>query len=111
MEMALTGHPSVHFVQWLLGLAEPETQTTAAERACLCNYAKAANVVVEIGAWHGVTTSQLKGAMPEAAELYAVDPYVPGRLGFSFQKIIAEREVSRAPGRASVRFVRRTGVD
>lgn len=103
--------PSVHFARWLVGAAEPETQTTAAERSCLCRYAAAARVVVEIGAWHGVTTAQLKGALPAGAKIFAVDPYFPGRLGFSFQKIIAAREVRRSAGLATVSFVRCTGVE
>jgi predicted O-methyltransferase YrrM len=103
--------PIVHFALWAAGAAAPETQTTAAERRCLCRYASAATVAVEIGAWHGVTTAQLKGAMPEGAKLFAVDPYFPGRLGFSFQKIISASEVRRSAGLATVRFVRCTGVE
>ena len=42
--------------------------------------------------------------------LYAVDPYEPGRLGFSMQRIIARREVARAGG-GNVSWVRKTGVE
>ena len=38
-----------HFASWFIGLAGPETQTTIAERDCLCRHATACRRVVEIG--------------------------------------------------------------
>jgi len=42
--------------------------------------------------------------------LLAVDPFLPGRLGFSAPRVIALREVSRV-GRGTVRWMRQTGAD
>src|SRR3954466_9025749 len=72
-----------HFARWFVGLAGPETQTTVAERDCLCRYAAGCRRVVEIGVWHGVTTCRLRGQMAADRILYAVDPYPVGRLGVS----------------------------
>ena len=85
----------VHYLGWVIGLAGPETQTTEAERECLVRYASGRNRLVEIGVWHGVTTSQLRSVMALDAVLSAVDPFPPGRLGFSPQKQIAHYEVDR----------------
>jgi hypothetical protein len=101
--------PSLHFLLWSVGLARAETQTTAAERAAVVRWARGQRWVVEIGAWHGVTTAELRHAVGPGGELWAVDPYPAGRLGVSLQRLIAEQEVARAPG-ASVQWVRETGV-
>lgn len=84
-----------HFAKWLVGLAPAETQTTAAERDCLVRHARGCRRIVEIGVWHGVTTARLRGVMAPDGVLYAVDPFPPGRLGVSFQRWIARREVAR----------------
>jgi predicted O-methyltransferase YrrM len=97
-----------HFVLWALGQAKAETQTTEAERAALARAVSGRRRAVEIGVWHGVTTSRLRSAMDPTGVLYAVDPFEPGRMGFSFQWVIAHREVARVKG-AEVRWIRRTG--
>jgi hypothetical protein len=48
--------------------------------------------------------------MDPSGTLYAVDPFPVGRLGVSFQALIARREVARSRG-AEVRWVRSTGVE
>jgi predicted O-methyltransferase YrrM len=101
---------STHFVLWAIGVARAETQTTEAERRALADAVGGRRRAVEIGVWHGVTTARLKAAMDPAGTLYAVDPFEPGRLGLSFQALIARREVARARG-AQVRWVRETGVN
>ena len=101
---------ATHFALWAVGLARAETQTTEAERQALEQAARGRQRVVEIGVWHGVTTARLRAAMDSSGILYAVDPFEPGRLGVSFQALIARAEVGRVSG-AEVRWVRRTGVD
>ncbi len=101
--------PSVHFALWIVGLAKAETQTTEAERACLAKHATGRKNVVEIGTWHGVTTCRLRAAMARNGDLYAVDPYAPGRLGLNFQELIAHREVGKVGGGGRVHWVRMTG--
>ena len=85
-----------HFFRWSVGLAKAETQTTVNERACLQRHAQGRRRLAEIGVWHGVTTTLLRQAMATDGILFAVDPFLPGRLGFSIQKIIAHREVAKS---------------
>lgn len=99
-----------HLLLWSIGLAHAETQTTEAERECLARHAAGRRRVVEIGVWHGVTTKRLRQAMAPNGELLAVDPFPRGRLGFSAQRLIARREVSRVAN-GSVRWVRATGYE
>ncbi|MGB2713341.1 MAG: class I SAM-dependent methyltransferase [Vicinamibacterales bacterium] len=100
--------PLPHFVFWLLGLRSPETQTTERERAALARRAAGCSRLVEIGVWHGVTTSVLRRAMASTGVLWAVDPFPPGRLSFSLQQPIARSEVRRVQN-GVVRWVRETG--
>jgi len=97
-----------HFLTWSIGLTSAETQTSARERDALAQHVQGRQRVVEIGVWHGVTTLRLRRAMQSGGTLYAVDPFFPGRLGFSFQRIIAHREVSRVRG-CRVEWVRTLG--
>ncbi len=99
-----------HFLAWYVGLSGPGTQTTEAERECLARHAADRRRLVEIGVWHGVTTCRLRAAMSPDGELWAVDPFPPGRLGFSAQRYIARREVARVRN-GSVRWLRLTGIE
>jgi predicted O-methyltransferase YrrM len=101
--------PLPHLVLWSLGLLRAETQTTDRERARLAAHAAGRSRIVEIGVWHGVTTSVLRRAMARDGELWAVDPFPPGQLGFSLQRVVARREVGRVRN-GSVRWIRTTGV-
>ena len=86
--------------RWLLHglrLRAADTQTTAAERACLARHAAGRLRLVEIGVMHGVTTAVLRAAMSEAGVLTAIDPHPPGRLGVSFERAIARRELAAVP--------------
>ena len=97
-----------HLVLWQLGLVAAETQTTEAERNCLARYAAGRKRLAEIGVWHGVTTRRLRAVMAPDGELYAIDPYPPGRLGFSAQRHIARREVGKVKN-GTVHWIRATG--
>jgi predicted O-methyltransferase YrrM len=85
-----------HYVLYLFGLASAETQTTEAEREALARHATGRRRCVEIGVWHGVTTRLIRDSMSPDGVLTGVDPFPPGRLGFSFQLLIARREISRS---------------
>lgn len=100
--------PLPHFLLWLAGVRAAETQTTDRERAALARHAAGRARVVEIGVWHGVTTSVLRRAMARDGVLWAVDPFPPGRLGFSLQQPIARSEVRRVRN-GEVRWIRTTG--
>jgi predicted O-methyltransferase YrrM len=101
---------AAHYVAWLMGLAEAETQTTLRERDCLAVHAAGRKRLVEIGVWHGVTTARLRAAMDPSGELSAVDPFPSGRLGIHFQERIARRQLSRVPG-GRVRWLKTTGAE
>ena len=98
-----------HFLLWRVGLVKAETQTTSAERECLARHVAGKKRPVEIGVWHGVTTSRLRAQMAPEGMLFAVDPYPAGRLGFSAQRYIAHEEVAKVHN-GSVRWVRSTSV-
>jgi predicted O-methyltransferase YrrM len=91
-------------VRWLkhsLGWQVAGTQVTAAEHACLERHATNRRSLVEIGVMHGVTTARLRRVMNDEGAVTGIDPHPPGRLGVSFERWIALREVSRHPrGRA-----------
>jgi predicted O-methyltransferase YrrM len=101
---------TTHFALWLLGLAEAETQTSDKERTCLSRFAGGRKRLVEIGTWHGVSSSCLKRAMAPDGVLICVDPYPIGRFGFSIQRLIALKEVSKVRN-GTVRWIRMTGAD
>lgn len=86
------------------------TQTTRAERKALADHCAGRRLVVEIGVWHGVTTKRLRAAMADTGELWAVDPYPIGRLGISFQRMVAHSEVDSLEN-GQVRWIERTGVE
>jgi hypothetical protein len=98
----------VHLIKWRLGLARPEVWTSPAERDCLARHAAGKRRLAEIGVWHAGTACRLRAAMAPDAVFLAIDPYVPGRLGFSIPRIVGTRELERvANGR--VVWVRQTG--
>ena len=101
---------TTHFALWILGLARAETQTSDYERACLARHAAGRKRLAEIGVWHGVSTCCLRHAMAPDGMLFCVDPYPAGRFGFSVQRIIAMKEVSKVPIGA-VCWVRLTGAE
>lgn len=100
--------PLPHISLWALGVQPAETQTTHDERAALARHAAGRARLVEIGVWHGVTTSVLRRAMAPDGVLWAIDPFPRGRLGFSYQRRIARSEVARVTN-GTVRWVRTTG--
>jgi methyltransferase family protein len=97
-----------HYIQWLLGLAEAETQTTEDERAAIARYCHDKYSLVEIGVWHGVTTKIMRSQMSEDGVLFAIDPFPRGRLGVSFQQSIAHHEVGKIR-RGTIKWIRAVG--
>jgi predicted O-methyltransferase YrrM len=97
-----------HFLLWCAGLAPAETQTTVAERDALASYAAGKRCLAEIGVWHGVTTQRLRTSMAADGIIHAIDPYPPGRLGFSVQRVIAHRELRKVHN-GRLRWLEATG--
>jgi len=81
---------------YLLRLSGPDTQTSDAERQCLRKYAVGRRSLVEIGVYHGVNTRLLCESADPSAVVYAVDPFFTGKLGVSFNRMIAHSHVARA---------------
>lgn len=100
----------LHFLKWLFGLAPAEVWTTSAERECLGRHVSGRRKVVEIGVWHGGTSKILRARIARDGVFYAVDPYPPGRLGFSIPFIVGKAEVGRVDN-GEVVWVRQTGAD
>src|SRR5580704_13432579 len=107
---ALRSRPLVHLLLWQIGCAKSETQTTEAERDCMARYASGKKMLAEIGVFHGVTTCRLRRSMDPSGVLIAIDPYPKQRLGFSAQRIVAQREVSKIKS-GTVKWMRTTGAN
>lgn len=86
----------LHTLAYAVGLHAARTQTTPDERALLARLAPGKRTLVEIGVFEGVSSRLLRQHMDADATLYLIDPFPPGRLGFSPQWFIANREVNRA---------------
>lgn len=106
----MTGKAALHCLKYLLGAEPAATQTTPAERSLLASYAGKATRLLEIGVFEGASTRIIAASMPGVAELYAVDPFFPGRFGICWSKFVAQRE-ARKSGKKSVRFLRAKSVD
>jgi predicted O-methyltransferase YrrM len=96
---------ALHWLKYRLGLGAARTQVSPAERACLARHAANRKSLVEIGVMDGASTALLRGVMHPEGLLTGIDPHLPGRLGVSFERWIAQREVARA-GTADVRLLR-----
>lgn len=92
----MAGDAALHWLKYSLGFDAAHTQTSEAERQLLARYAMKSRTLLEIGAFEGVTTRALAEAMPESAELFAVDPFFKGRLGICWAKLIASTEATKA---------------
>jgi len=96
-----------HFVRYFAGLDVAATQTTAAEREALAQFASGQRSLVEIGVFEGVTSGVIARAMARDGLLWAIDPFLPGRLGICWSKAIASCELREHRSAGRVRLVRR----
>jgi predicted O-methyltransferase YrrM len=99
-----------HFLRYCIGLARAETTTLPAELLVILRHARGKRRLVEIGVLHGYTTRRLREVMAPDGVLYAVDPFLPGRLGFSAHRIIAHREAGRVRN-GTLRWMACTGAE
>ncbi len=96
------GSAALHFGRYLVGLDQADTQTTQAERECLAELAEGKRRAVEIGVYEGVGTRTIASRMDPRGVLYAIDPFIRGRLGICWGELIARREMRRLPVRIEV---------
>jgi Methyltransferase domain len=61
--------------------------------------------LVEIGVYHGVNTRMFREVADSSAIIYAVDPFFVGRVGISFNRIVARSNVAKCP-RGTVQWIR-----
>jgi predicted O-methyltransferase YrrM len=102
--LGMIGNAAFHWFAYCVGLHQADTQTSKAERDMLVNYARTSVSLLEIGVYEGVTTRAIAESMPKAAELFAVDPFYPGRLGICWPRQIAHAEVAKAKNK-TVHFI------
>jgi predicted O-methyltransferase YrrM len=77
-----------------LGLRPAIAQHSRAEAGLLMRYAAGASTVVELGVAEGGSAAELRSVMAPSGELFLVDPFERGRLGFSPAWIVAHRVVN-----------------
>jgi predicted O-methyltransferase YrrM len=85
----------VRWFEHAVGRRDADSQVTPAERACLARHAAGRRRLVEIGVMQGATTSLLRSVMDSRGTVTGIDPHPAGRLGLSFERLIALREVGR----------------
>ena len=99
--MNLWNGAAASYARYRLGLERADTQTTAAEQACLARHAAGRRSLVEIGVMHGATTALLRSVMAPDGVVTGIDRHPPGRLLVSFERLVARHELARHPrGRA-----------
>lgn len=96
----------MHYAGVLLGLEQPQTQTTEAERSLLCEHVPEKKVLVEVGVFEGFTTRLLAEAADHDAIVYGVDPFFAGRIGISWGLRIATAVNRKHLANGRLRFVR-----
>jgi predicted O-methyltransferase YrrM len=100
----------LHLIKYRLGFEAAETWTLPEESACLRQYATGKKRIAEIGIWEGWTTRRVREVMSPDGTIFAIDPFAPGRLGVSYQKVIAAWEVARVSN-GKVLWLYTTGVE
>ncbi len=94
-----------HLLKYFVGLDPAQTQTTQAERDCIVKHARRRKRVVEIGVFEGVTTGTIASVLDADATLFAIDPFIPGRVGICWGKPIARSQVFRQHPKCKIHFV------
>ena len=94
---------------WKLGRVNIAPWAMPGETAVLQRHAAGKRRLAEVGVWEGGTTRALREVMASDGVLFAIDPFPVGRLGISYQEIIAKGEVARVRN-GSVVWLRTTGV-
>lgn len=101
----MIGGTVFHMLRCVTGLGVPQSQTTAGEREALQKYSRGKRRGVEIGVYEGVTTCLIAGELAGDGVLYSIDPFLKGRLGICWGKLIATTMIRRSGLRERVRLV------
>jgi predicted O-methyltransferase YrrM len=95
----------IHLIRYKIGLDQAQSQTTQAERDAVAKYASGKMRAAEIGVFEGVTTGVIAKALSDQGELFAIDPFIVGRVGICWGKPIARSETFRRNPKCSIRFI------
>ena len=91
--MNMPGKSILHLALYRTGYHQASTQLSEDEQRCLGRYAGGRTRLVEIGAFEGASTRILTAAAAPSASVYAIDPFLKGRLGVCWGKPVALREI------------------
>lgn len=108
--MRLTRSAPARWLAYRFGRAPADSQLTESERDALKRHAAGKSSLVEIGVMHGVSTALLRSVMASDGTVYGIDPHRRGRLGVSFERLTAKRQVNRV-SRGRVVLIRKLSFD
>ena len=89
-----------------MNLDKPESQTTEKERKRIQFYATKRSKACEIGVFEGVNSARISLVLSKSGNLYSIDPFFRGRLGISYEKLIAHLHVKRTGNYQKVQWLR-----
>jgi hypothetical protein len=99
------GRNLLHFLKFIFGFDKPETQTSVREQELIKKCAHDALVAVEIGVFEGFNTSIIASRIAEHGKLFAVDPFFKGKLGFSYNELMATKYIKRQKQKSKIEWV------
>lgn len=102
-----SGDELIHFVKFMLGAETPKTQTTVMEQLAIIKYSSEAESAVEIGVFEGFNTLNIAKSLKKSGKLYAIDPFLKGRLGVCYGELISEKYIKRAGLKSKVNFIKK----
>ena len=100
-----------HCIKVFFGVETAETQTTANERKLIAQYSKGAKTAVELGVFEGVNTLIIASSLAADGYLYAVDPFMKGRLGLCYGKLICKSQLAKHRVQGKVKFLEMLSFD
>jgi predicted O-methyltransferase YrrM len=101
----MRGNALVHFISCYLGIGKPHSQTTENEKKAITKYAAGSKCAVEIGVYEGVNTVNIAGTINNDGVLYAIDPFVKGRLGICYYEKIAKLQIKKNKVQGKIKFI------
>lgn len=100
-----------HYISVLLKFSSANTQTTIAEQNAIRKWSVNASVAVEIGVFEGVNTCIIAKSIADDGVIYAIDPFLKGRLGFCYGLLITKLGVRRAGLDGKVKLIEKFSTD
>lgn len=101
----MRGNALLHFIGCYAGFDKPHSQTTEHEKKVISKYAANSKAAVEIGVYEGVNTVNIAKEISSNATLYAIDPFVKGRLGICYYEKIAKLQVKKNALGSKIKFI------